>query len=366
MMRLEAVQNGEDVAVAKLTTYVQAQEIYIDYLCLANECDKLFTAVEACDDMLDYIDFYTETRVFADDSDADEDALCSLLGEVRARTLRRFENLLKELRKRVCDELFVTPTLADLQSPLLAYLHFKEEVNTVSIAERAARVPLLAGQLRETLASFPNDSLDKLLQNAVGELEDAWPREFAAVRIQYGEDWHQEVTYGERLLLEQHGVFPYRQDHGHRVFQHQATVAETPDGATRKSKWVSWLHRRASGGSVLLWDVKRRREVYRTPSLDRYLCIRDMYQNTYRKFARALPITMNQYLIKTYEEPAFWGASHSHLGQLDLGRLGLGYFKQAMDLGRNSAYAKMLLRYALQYFRQARIFIPDHLVGQID
>ncbi len=304
-MLFEAGSPNEDVAVSMLTANARAQMLYIEYLCLSNECDKLFAAVEVCDSLLDYIDFCTETRVLANDYDSDRDALYHLLGDLRTKSSQRFAHLLDDLRTRVDDEMFVTPTLADLRNPVLSYLKFKEEVNTLPVTKRAAQVSRLAMQFRTTLAALPNMSLDELLQAAVAELEEAWPRQFPAVLSEYGEHWHRAITYGERILLEQNGVFPYRQDHRHFVFQHQGIVVETPADTSGVQKWFNWLQRHASGGRVSVLDVERRRKVYLSPSLDKYLCIRDMYQNTCRKFARAIPITMNQYLIKTYEEPEF-------------------------------------------------------------
>ncbi|MDC1286782.1 hypothetical protein N8198_02735 [Gammaproteobacteria bacterium] len=364
MAPLDTGLSNLDDKGAALTAYASDQALYVDYLCMANECEKLLAAVEICDGQIDYLDFCTETRAFACE-DEEDDPLIPVFRAMRAKTALRFSALLDELRERMHHEMYVTPTLADNRHAMLAYLDFKKTVNTLDPEERAQGVPELATHLSQVVDSLPNDSLDKLLNSAIDELEDEWPTQFAEVCARYGADWHQSVSFGGRLLLEQQGIFPYKQDDRHRVFQYRGISAGPPTGATRIQLWLSWLQRRAIGGKVQAQTVDQRREVYITPSLERYLCIRDMYQNTYRKFGRALPISMSRYLIKTYEEPAYWSGVHRQLDKLDLGRVGFAYFGQAMDMGRNSAYALLLLRHSLYYFRRAGITLPDRLLPQV-
>ncbi len=364
MAPLDAVLSNLDGMEAALTAYARDQSLYVEYLCMANECDKLLAAVEICDGQIDYLDFCTEIRAFACE-DEEGDALIQVLKAMRAKTVQQFITLLDNLCDRMRDEMYVTPTLADNRQAIQAYLDFKKNVNMLDPEERARRVPELAMHLSEVVGNLPKDSLDALLISAIEELEDGWPTQFAEVCARYGDDWHQSVSFGGRLLLEQQGIFPYGQDHRHRVFRHQDIPAKSPSGVTPMKRWMNWLQRRASGGKVQAQSVDQRREVYITPSLERYMCIRDMYQNTYRKFGRALPISMPRYLIKTYEEPSYWFGVHLQLGKLDLGRVGFAYFNQAMDLGRHSAYTPILLRHSLHYFRRAGITLPDHLLKEV-
>lgn len=340
-----------------------AKEQYFEYALLTGEGEKTLAAVEEVDDVLDFIDLHREYLSFTrDGASIDDNDIEALLLDHRVKFFKLFEKASISFLNQLDDLRFTGPVLIEFKDKLIGYLQFKLAANRICLGDKKGQVNTISKHFHRVYQTLNEQGMPELWEDAVTEIEQGWPSAYRRLKP----NWQHEISFCDRSLLEQQGVFRVSQRQRHRVFHKlaNATVNENQAG-DRISAFFLMLRRRASGETATQESPPSVRKVYLTPTLDRYLFARDLRVNMVRKWARFIPLRMSNYLIKVYNEPAYWDSTHLALDKLDHQRLGFAYYQKAMEVGRESEYSEMLLKKALHGFRQAEVEVPTKLMEKL-
>ncbi|MFH2044802.1 MAG: hypothetical protein ABIK92_06625 [Pseudomonadota bacterium] len=343
----------------EIKKYIRLKKTYCEYLRETKEASKLLCAIEEFDTLIDYLDSYQELNKIA--SAKDPDLLMELRHE-RDNIFKKYNGLIK-LFESLTNNKIIDPIINTHTHIIDKYLKFKSTINERRLSPDFEINEEISALLETCLQILSKESLSKLFESASESIEATHKESLHQLPYR----WHRFITFHDRSILEQYGIFRVNQLERHILFADMAKRETTQDDknidSINKGFWNklrAYLFSYKNNNSKVALD-----SIYETKELDEYLFVRDMRSKLLQKFGRSIPLNMNNFIIRFYNESHFWDWDHFNLENIDYLRLGFAYFQYAMELGHYSEYVGIIYRNALKCFNNYNLILPPDLTEEL-
>jgi len=352
-----------------ISRYIKLRGCFCECLRKTKEPLKLLQAVEELDGLIDYLGIFLEMNRFITSKDLkdegkleigeeerlNEEELLRYICKSRSETLISFKESV-DLLLYVLDTTAINSLLVSYKDVVRLYTNFKIRANSEMLWQDSDMLSELAAQFDECYGVLEEKDLDKYYLKACLELE-------RKLKLPYR--WERHVNLHERTLMEHEGIFNINQEKRHIIFNEMidAEAFDVPD-RTGEGFWKK-VKRSLLPHDIHKISMPAPDKIYLTPDVDRYLFFRDLRINLARKWARTIPLSMNHFLIKFYNEPHYWDEKHMFLADMDYMRQGFAYFQYAMEFGKMSKYTSIIYRKAMNCFHRSKTMLPPELTHKL-
>ncbi len=358
----------------KLKRYFHLKKQLYSYLLMTEEPAKILSAIEELDSLLDFIDVQLELRRYHSSEEVQsqinnqqQNDVFKYLFQERNAIRNKFDNAVEKQMSLLEKNQLLDPLISDYRNQTRAYLKFKKAVNTLrSPKEKQNQLHDIASKFHESYSLLESDNLSFFYDEAVQELQLNLGKGFE----QLPSEWSRAVTFCDRTVLENEGLFRTNQEKRHLLFskmfnQFQERKIDNPDDNFNGQKNSFFISLKKIFTELFLphknFEEININALYMTQKLDRYLYSRDLRMNLARKWARFIPLEMSHYLIKFYNDPHYWDDNHLFLADVDYLRLGFSYYQYSMELGKDSESFPMIYKKALSCFLKGKVGLPGEL-----